>query len=331
MQKPGFLLLLAILGGGGYWFLQNFEVARHGEGIQITPKQASNTPAQPSADENGSLAARLTDRISIAAFNMQVFGDSKSKKTHVMEILARIVRQYDIVAVQEIRSKNQDILPNFIDRINASGRYYEYVIGERLGRSSSKEQYAFIFDAETIEIDRNQLYTINDPDDLLHREPLVGWFRVRGPPADQAFTFSLVNIHTDPDEAGQELNALDDVFLAVRNDGRGEDDVIVLGDLNADYRHLGELGELPEIACAIMGHETNTRKTQSYDNIIFDAKATTEFTGRSGVDDFMRAYNLSQQEALEVSDHMPVWAEFTIYEGGRLGTVASQPKDSTTN
>ena len=29
----------------------------------------------------------------------------------------------------------------------------------------------------------------------------------------------------------------------------------------------------------------------------------------------MRQYNLSLQEALEISDHLPVWAEFSIFEG----------------
>ena len=43
-----------------------------------------------------------------------------------------------------------------------------------------------MFDTASIEVDRSALYTVADPDDLLHREPLVGWFRVRGPPADQA-------------------------------------------------------------------------------------------------------------------------------------------------
>ena len=42
------------------------------------------------------------------------------------------------------------------------------------------------------------------PTICLHREPLVGWFRVRGPDASQAFTFTLVNIHTDPDEVATE-------------------------------------------------------------------------------------------------------------------------------
>jgi endonuclease/exonuclease/phosphatase family metal-dependent hydrolase len=206
-----------------------------------------------------------------------------------------------------------------------TGRDYDYVIGPRLGRADNKEQYAFVFDRASIEVDRSQLYTIDDPDDLMHREPLVGWFRVRGPSQDQAFTFTLVNVHTDPDETDQELNVLDDVFRVVRADGRGEDDVILLGDLNVDDRHLGQLGQVADITWVVAGMPTNTRGTMQYDNILFSQAATVEFTGRGGVFDFMRQYNLSMDEALEVSDHLPVWAEFNIYEGGKPGQLAARP------
>ena len=226
--------------------------------------------------------------IRVASFNIQVFGEKKIANPRVRALLAEIVRHFDVVAIQEIRSK-QDILPQFVDELNATGRHYDYVIGPRLGRTSSKEQYAFIFDTASIEVDRTALYTVADPDDLLHREPLVGWFRVRGPPPEQAFTFSLVNIHTDPDETGQELDALADVFRAVRDDGRGEDDVIVLGDLNVDDQHLGRLGQISNIHWAVSGVATNTRGTKQYDNIVFSELATTEYTGRWGVFDMIRA------------------------------------------
>jgi hypothetical protein len=133
-----------------------------------------------------------------------------------------------------------------------------------------------------------------------------------------------VNIHTDPDEASDEVNVLDDVFHLVRDDGRGEDDVIVLGDLNADDQHLGELGEISGIVAAISGIPTNTRQSKQYDNLVFHTPATSEFRNRSGVFDYMREYNLTQEQALQVSDHLPVWAEFSIYEGGAEPAVAGQ-------
>ncbi len=269
------------------------------------------------------------ETIKIASFNIQVFGTSKMKKPKVMDVLAKVIRRFDVVAVQEVRSKDQGVVPKFVEMINAEGAHYDYVIGPRLGRTSSKEQYVFIFDASRIEVDRSSVYTVPDPDDYLHREPLVTRFRVRGIPTEQAFTFSLVNIHTDPDETDQELDALDDAFVSVQRNASGEDDVILLGDLNVDEYHLGELGQLPNVVHAIAGVTTNTRGTKSYDNILFDRQATLEFTGSWGVMDLAAEFGLTVDEVLEVSDHLPVWAEFAVREGGAAGTVAARPGTTT--
>ncbi len=282
--------------------------------------------APPASTTNANLSDRRDGTIRIASFNIQVFGEQKISRPDLTSILARVVRSFDVVAIQEIRSERQDILPRFVEMINADGHRYDYVIGPRLGRTVSKEQYAYVFNTATIELDRESLYTVNDPDDLLHREPFVAGFRARIATPEQAFTFTLVDIHTDPDEAQREVNVLDDVFRAVRNDGRYEDDVILLGDLNADERHLGELGQLPYMTWSIAGIPTNTRHTHTYDNCLFDRRATTEFMGRSGVVDLVREFNITQELALEVSDHMPIWAEFSVFEGGQPGRFAGRPE-----
>jgi deoxyribonuclease-1-like protein len=269
---------------------------------------------------------RNVDSIRVASFNIQVFGEQKINNPNVMPIIVEILRSFDVIAIQEIRAQ-QDILPRLIEMLNADGRYhYDYVIGPRLGRSNSKEQYAFVFDRATIEVDRAQLSTLDDPDDLLHREPLVGWFRARA--GEPAFTFSLVNIHTDPDEVDRELDVLDDVFYAVRDDSRHEDDVIMLGDFNANDTHLNQLGQIPGLVRVVMNAPTNTRGTAQYDNILFHQTATTEFTARGGVFDFLRHYNLSLEQALAVSDHLPVWAEFSVYEGGQGPRLVTRPDSS---
>jgi endonuclease/exonuclease/phosphatase family metal-dependent hydrolase len=321
MRKFIMLVVVAALGGGGYQFSQKFRIEGL-DSLHVVPRDGSaeSNYGQVSLPQ----VQRTAGSIRIASFNIQVFGEKKLSNPRVRGLLAEIVRQFDVIAVQEIRSK-QDILPQFVDVLNSSGRHYDFVIGPRLGRTASKEQYAFIFDTASIEIDRNSLYTVADPDDRLHREPLVGWFRVRGPSPEQAFTFSLVDIHTDPDETRSELDALAAVFRAVRDDGRGEDDVIILGDLNVDDHHLGMLGQLPQVHWAISGVATNTRGDKLYDNLVFSSAATSEYTGRWGVFDMIRQFNLTVDEALEVSDHMPVWAEFNLIEGGQGGRVATRP------
>jgi endonuclease/exonuclease/phosphatase family metal-dependent hydrolase len=313
-----FLLLLVLAAAAGAWLVTKYRI----DGLE-------NISLSRKGGAEGSFSlppAKVGETIRVASFNIQVFGTDKLSDPRVVAILARIIRQFDVVAVQEIRSQEQDLMARFVEIVNSEGRSYNYVIGPRLGNSDSKEQYAFIFDQATVEIEPSQLYTLTDPDNLLHREPLVGWFRARGPAPSQAFTFSLVNIHTDPDVAAEELDLMDDVLFTVRDDGREEDDVILLGDFNADDQHLGELAAISGIQAAIVGAPTNTRKTKQYDNLVFHTTATKEYTGRSGVFDFMREYNLTLDDALLVSDHLPVWAEFTVFEGGQPGRIAEAPR-----
>jgi deoxyribonuclease-1-like protein len=323
MKRAVVAALLAALVVGGWQFLQKYQF-KGLEGVRIERRDGrgstGGSATQPVSDYGGT--------IKIASFNIQVLGRSKLAQPSVMEVLCDVVRRFDVVAIQEVRAREDDILPRFVRQINAGGRKYDFLIGPRLGRTQSKEQYAFVYDTATIESDRTALYTVADPGDLLHREPLVGSFRVRGPPPGEAFTFSLINIHTDPDEARQEVDALAQVERAVRADGRGEDDVILLGDLNADERNFGSLGLLPNITWVISGVPTNTRGNQTYDNILFHRAATSEFTGMSGVVDLMRDYRLTLDAALEVSDHLPIWAEFSALEGGQPGRVAARPRET---
>jgi hypothetical protein len=135
----------------------------------------------------------------------------------------------------------------------------------------------------------------------------------------------LVNIHTDPDLTDEELDAMAQVYRAVRTAAGSEDDIIILGDLNVDERKLGELGQIPGIRPIVTGTFTNTRQTALYDNIVIHTPSTTEFTGRWGVYDIQRLHNLTLEHALMVSDHLPIWAEFNVYESRTPGRVARRP------
>jgi len=259
--------------------------------------------------------------IRIASFNIQVFGNTK------MQELADIINQFDVVAIQEVRSKDEFLIPKFVQLVNRSGRRFDHVIGPRVGYTTSKEQYVFLYDTEKVILEHQSVYTVGDRDGLLHREPLVATFRTRVDP-EQAFTFTLVNMHTDPDEADKEMDVLAQVYKVVRRSSRGEDDIILLGDFNVDDQHLGRLGQLPGMLPLIAGVWTNTRQNKQYDNLIIHQPSTTEYSGRSGVFDFMRFKNLSLQQAIQVSDHFPVWAEFSIYERDYAGRIASRRRSS---
>jgi deoxyribonuclease-1-like protein len=358
VPRPFTLLMLVALCGGGWFYLggkmpnlgalvQNAGGFSQGGASQpgyypqnqpqpnyAPQNQTYGTGATPTqyASQSTTTAVTAATRplqngptIRIASFNIQVFGDSKASKPYVMQTLAAIIQNFQVVAIQEIRSQDDYLIDNFLRQyVNTGGRQYDRVVGPRLGRTNSKEQYAFIYDTQAVELNRQSVYTVHDPQDLLHREPLVAMFRARGPNPQEAFTFVLVDCHTDPDETDQELDALGQVYRAVRQSAGGEDDVILLGDLNVDDHHLGQLGQLPGVRPIVTGVFSNTRQNKLYDNIVIHTPSTTEFTGRWGVYDVQRLQNLTLDQALQVSDHYPVWAEFSVYESATPGRVANR-------
>ena len=52
--------------------------------------------------------------------------------------------------------------------------------------------------------------------------------------------------------------------------------------------------------------------------MLIDTATTSEYLGRSGIFDFLRIYKLTLTEAEAVTSHLPVYAEFTATEGGKL-------------
>ena len=267
-------------------------------------------------------AVRPWDAVMIASFNIQVFGESKLAKPHVVEILARVIRQFDVVAIQEVRAKSDDVIPRFVQAVNAGGGAYHWIIGPREGRTVSKEQYCFIYDMNRIEVDAGSIGVVPDPAGKLHRPPMHARFRTRVIPASLAFTFWLVDIHTDPDEVPAEIDALADVFTSMRTSHPDEDDVILLGDLNAGPPQFGRFTRMPGATWAVSGTTTNTRRTKTYDNLIFDRSATAEYLGRWGVLDLQSSFGIPLEQALEVSDHNPVWGAFYPCEAPHAASAA---------
>jgi deoxyribonuclease-1-like protein len=331
VQRLVSIVVLVLVVGAGWKFLQDGSPGGSGSDRGSPLAALAPGPKRIAGGDSAPMARAGRPTVRIASFNIQVFGRAKEQNVAAMQTLAAIIQNFDVVAIQEIRIKDDFLLQRFLSTyLNpVSGKSYDYVLGPRLGRSNSKEQYAFIYDTNRIEVDRNHTYTVRDPDDLLHREPFVAMFRVRGPPPGEAFTFVLVNVHTDPDEVKTELDDLAKVCRAVRVTALSEDDVILLGDFNVDSQHMGELGKIPGLRPLIMEVFTNTRQTALYDNVLIHHPSTAEFVGRAGVYDFLRLHNLTLSEALQVSDHMPVWAEFSIYESAKPGRVALNPAGVT--
>ena len=70
----------------------------------------------PAGMEDDTAIEEPKTTIKIAAFNIQIFGKSKRAKPDVVDVLRKVVREFDVVLVQEIRDASQTTAPGTIDR-----------------------------------------------------------------------------------------------------------------------------------------------------------------------------------------------------------------------
>lgn len=313
------LLILLLVLAGGYLGCDPSQV-------QTQLARLQTETASSSTHYAASIPDRTENTILVGSFNVQRLGPTKLSRSTVMEQLAAVIRQFDVVAIQEITSVDQRTLPKLVDLVNSDGSQYDFTISPRIGREAIGyyEQYAFVFDTNRIQSGKGFSYVVQDDDDLLHREPFVGRFRSRA--AERPFQFTLINVHTDPDDIDVELDVLAAVYRSVRQYEYPEDDIILLGDLNAAPGDLQDLEAIPGVEPLIAGIPTTIRKNKTLDNILVDREQTAEFTGRAGTIDLEKMFRIDFEKVKMISDHLPIWAEFTIQEADRsaAGNSASE-------
>jgi deoxyribonuclease-1-like protein len=267
----------------------------------------------------------------MGTFNIQTFGRAKLGNSSVMAIIVEMIRRFDVLAIQELRSTEQHIIPNLIEMLNANGFEYGFWVGERQGHTVSQEQYVYIYDTKKLRLLDEPFLTPTRT--TMHRIPLAAWFQVITLPPEQAFTFCLLNVHTDPDEvkpsnrSQNELQAIGEAVAYARTRLPQEDDFIVLGDFNAPTEFMSQDYPWFDRNRYVVRENwvTNVRENRNFDNIVFDERWTSEWDGRGGVFNFRREFQLSLEDALTVSDHFPVWATFSIFENAYAQQVASLP------
>ena len=267
--------------------------------------------AYVSLDQNQTSETQTTK---IAAFNIQIFGKTKSDKPEVMVVLTNIVREFDIVLIQEIRDATEQTIPNFIQQINqANGVLYSYIESPRLGRTTSKEAYAYIYNTQAVQFVQGSDYVYDDNNDVFEREPYIATFKIGN------FDFTLAGIHTKPEDAYNEIGNLTTVISSIQTAKPNEKDIIVMGDLNADGSYYNEDDtsnplKAPQYNWIITNNIDTTVKTDNtYDRIIIlDTTLNHEYdAGTAQAFHFDQAYGLNNQTFVEeISDHYPVFAQY---------------------
>ncbi|XP_029096089.1 deoxyribonuclease-1-like 1 [Monodon monoceros] len=259
------------------------------------------------AQEGGVETTRSAQRLTL----------SKVAREPVLDTLVQILARCDITVLQEVVDSTGSailLLLRELNRFDDSGPY-SFLSSHLLGRGTYKERYVYIYRSHKAQVLDSYVY--DDQNDLFAREPFVCRFSL---PSKVLPSLVLVPLHTTPKAVETELNALYHVFLDASQRWQSED-VILLGDFNADCASLTKK-RLDDLVLRTQagfhwaipdGVDTTVRASThcTYDRIVLHGQHLQNMLRGAAAFDFPRSFGLTEEEALNISDHYPVEVELS--------------------
>ncbi|XP_068450693.1 deoxyribonuclease 1 like 4, tandem duplicate 1 [Clinocottus analis] len=257
----------------------------------------------------------------ISSFNIQKFGKNKVSDPDVLNILVKVVSRYDIIVILEVVDVSGESVQTFLDALNKANRQHHYTlkISSRLGRTRYKEQFMFLYRDNLVDLVGSYQFDdlVDEGVDVFARDPYILRFRcLRTVLKDLV----MIPVHTKPEDSEKELDELYDVFQHVKDKWR-TDNVMILGDFNADGSYVSKR-EMKGIRIRsdknfhwLIGDDVDTtasvRNDHTYDRIVVygDDMLQAVVPNSAKPFNFQKAYGLSDEQALKVSDHYPVEVE----------------------
>lgn len=274
---------------------------------EVTTSSSSESYNNLSYDnENTSFTTTsIKDKDTIASFNVLHLGWNNSKNYNM---LANVVSQFDLIGLMEVMK--EDGLVNLVNALNSNSNdsWSYHISNDKVGRSSYKEYYGFIYNDEVEFLGSNDFYP--DTYDDFERDPYASSFRFG------KFDFTMVLLHSiygdSKSEREDEADNLDDVYTYYQDLDPNENDIIIGGDFNLSARNSSfDLIGVDGLKYAIQPYAKTTigytGLSSAYDNIFY-SDYSTEVIG-SGVYDFTN----NNYKAIRkiISDHLPVYLDVT--------------------
>ncbi|KAL9655656.1 hypothetical protein ABK040_002319 [Willaertia magna] len=260
--------------------------------------------------------------LKLCSFNVQVFGNTKMAKPEVVQTLLRILSRYDVIFFQEIRDSTGNAIVDLLNKLNAYGSIkYDIVISDRLGRTNSKEQYAYIYNVDKVSVVAHYQY----PQELdqYERAPFSVVMKPKGDKNNARAVF-LTGVHTSPSKAGPEIDRLVDVYNSYLSTPYRDilaNRWITMGDFNAGCSYVS-----PTAMSKLRLRSDTTFKWLIADNVKTTTKSDCPYDRfvvsnkkAGGVADqiknvrpfyYDKEWNIATKLLTDVSDHYPI--ELTI-------------------
>ena len=245
----------------------------------------------------------------LLSWNIQNFGKSKSEET--ISFIANTLRNYDIIAIQEVVAGHggAQAVARLADELNRKGAKWDYTISNPTSSSAYKtERYAFIWKTSKVrKIGKAWLekkYNLE-----IDREPYFCTFQYENK------QFTVVNFHAITKNKQPETEIKYFKFLP---DQYPDLNLIFAGDFNCpqSYTVFNPLKKMGYDS-VFMGQKTSLKKeckedaclASEFDNIFFKSLKINHLN--SGIIPFYKSFT-TLKEARIISDHIPIWFEFSI-------------------
>lgn len=282
-----------------------------GVSLSLSAAEAASTDIPDRTDTN----------VIVAAYNIQFFG----QRSHDLAKLATVIQHFDVCGIVEL--KNETAIRDLAAELTAlTGHQWGYTFGVRTHRpgGSYHEAFGAVWRRDRVMLGDGVVSGIWDLEEAFRNDPYVVSFRKGN------FDFALLLVHTrwtNDDEGTREgeVAMLAEQFVWME-DFVMDGDFILAGDFNypATASQMDVLADFAGLRHVDPNEPSTFKRDNSdyaspYDHIYISGNTTDlEFSGESGIFDateHVYGDNSVANMALskrELSDHLPVWAEFTV-------------------
>lgn len=293
-----------------------FKKNSHSANVSAPPAVADHTTSLPAPPHGDAARAKSECPYTYVSWNIANFGISKKSSRGAEEIafIASVVKQADIIAVQEVtagKGEGARAIAQLADALSRTGADWDYIVSDATEPASTGvERYAYLWKKSIVSTDRGSAHLVQELREPIDREPYTITFRLKGGDDLGAFTIHTVPTAKHPEAEVRALGAAKELSAQKR--------AIVSGDFNLGpevtdplMSPAGYTGHIKELTSIKMKLDGERHLAKQYDNIY--TKGVHVCT--SGTIDFVTgSFSPLTPESLKrarvISDHLPVYATF---------------------
>jgi len=272
----------------------------------------SNRAATANTYQRTDSSSKKSSNLTLASWNIRHLGGSKTSEDIYQ--IANILRDFDIVAIQEVVAKDPagaQAVAKIADELNRMGYKWDYQISDPTKSPSVyvSERYAFLWKTSKVSL-VHRAYLDKELEELCFREPFIASFKQKG----KSESFYVVNYHSRKYDDSPEEEIIHFIDYPQRLDSNR---ILIAGDFNLDENHAvwkplyrkGFKNALKNQRTTLKVNCKNADYlSHSIDNVYYTPGI--EMVQAGSLDFIGTCENL--QRGRELSDHLPIYMEFKM-------------------